>query len=154
LQQNVSGNVTDQSGNPLQGVTVAEKGTTRHTITDDRGNFVLPRSEGRMVLVFSMLGFNTIEREIGNQTTVNCILTESISDLDEVVVVGYGTQKKSDITGTVASIPKERLDMVPNLNIAQAIQGAIPGIQIQQTASGASPNESIIIRGRNSIQAS
>ncbi len=153
-QRNISGNVTDKLGNPLQGVTVTVKGTTRHTITDERGNYVLAIPEGQHTLVFTTVGFNTEERAIGNQNTLNITLTESISDLDEVIVVGYGTQKKSDITGTVASIPKERLDMVPNLNIAQAIQGAIPGIQIQQTASGASPRESIMIRGRNSIQAS
>ncbi len=73
--------------------------------------------------------------------------------LEEVLVIGYGSQKRSDITGTVASLPKERLEMVPNLNIAQAIQGSIPGVMIQTTSAGARSNEAIMIRGRNSILA-
>jgi TonB-dependent SusC/RagA subfamily outer membrane receptor len=96
----------------------------------------------------------TKEVEIGSQTVFNVTLEESAIDLDEVIVVGYGTQKRSDITGTVASMPKERLEMAPNLNIAQAIQGAIPGVMIQTTAAGAAPSQVVMIRGRNSILAS
>ena len=81
-------------------------------------------------------------------------LHQILLGLEEVIVVGYGTQKKSDITGTVSSLPKERLEMTPNLNIAQAIQGSIPGVMIQTTSAGAAPAESIMIRGRNSILAS
>src|SRR5690606_11018650 len=81
-------------------------------------------------------------------------MEEETIGMDEIVVVGYGTQKKSDITGTVASMPKERLEMVPNLNIAQAIQGAVPGVMIQTTSAGAAPSEAIMVRGRNSIRAS
>ena len=96
----------------------------------------------------------TKDVKIGSQTVFNVTLEESAIDLDEVIVVGYGTQKRSDITGTVASMPKERLEMAPNLNIAQAIQGAIPGVMIQTTAAGAAPSQVVMIRGRNSILAS
>src|SRR5690606_12420868 len=73
--------------------------------------------------------------------------------LSEVVVVGYGVQRRSDVTGSVASLSKERLEMVPNINIAQAIQGSIPGVMVQNTSAGAEPNQEIMVRGRNSIGA-
>lgn len=153
-QKTISGKVTDENGNPLVGVTVSVSGTAVSTTTDENGNYSITVSETVRAIAFSMVGYKTIESEVANRSIINIQFKEITGDLDEVVVVGYGTQRKSDITGSVASIPKERLEMVPNLNIAQAIQGAVPGIQIQQTSSGASPTESIIIRGRNSIQAS
>ena len=81
-------------------------------------------------------------------------LLPSYNNLEEAIVVGYGIQKRSDFTGTVGSIPQKRLTQVPNLNIAQAIQGAIPGVTVTQNQAGAASSESIIIRGRNSILAS
>ncbi|MBP1667087.1 MAG: TonB-dependent receptor, partial [Bacteroidetes bacterium] len=89
-----------------------------------------------------------------NQTVINVKLIAETTGLDEVVVVGYGTQKKSDITGTVSSLPKERLEMAPNLNITQAIQGSIPGVLIHTATSGATPDQTILVRGKNSITAS
>ena len=83
---------------------------------------------------------------------INIILRAEVTGLEEVVVVGYGTQKKSDITGTVTSLPKERLEMAPNLNLTQAILGTVPGVMIQTAAAGANPDQSIMIRGRASIQ--
>src|SRR5690606_13984044 len=78
----------------------------------------------------------------------------SLAGLDEVVVVGYGTQRKSDITGAVASFPTERLENTPNVNVTQAIQGAIPGVMVQNSSAGAEPGHSLMVRGRNSIKAS
>ena len=150
----VSGTVVDQDGQPLVGVSVVVKGQANGTVTDRNGGYTIAIEGENAVLQFTFVGFNAEEIMVADQTRLDVRMTAGAENLEEVIVVGYGTQKKSDITGAVASIPKERLEMVPNLNVAQAIQGAIPGIQIQQTASGASPTESIMIRGRNSIQAS
>lgn len=151
----VKGVVTDTQGNPLPGVSVKVKGMSRGTSTDLNGNYSIPVSSGE-VLEFSLLGFSTREIELNRQTVIDISLEVSETQLDEVVVVGYGTQKKSDITGAVASLGQDRLEMVPNQTIAQAIQGAIPGVQMQTTAGGAASgnaNTRILIRGRNSILA-
>jgi TonB-linked SusC/RagA family outer membrane protein len=150
----LKGKVSDNTGNGLPGVSIVVKGTTTGTITDSDGKFTMTVPANAQTLVFSFIGMKTLEFPIGTQTNINVTLVEDVMGINEVIVVGYGTQKKSDITGTVASLPKERLGMVPNLNIAQAIQGAIPGVMVQTTSAGAAPGESIMIRGRNSILAS
>lgn len=149
----ISGKVTDLQKNDLPGVTIAVKGTTRGTTTDVNGNYVLPKVSAGDVISFSFIGMRTIEVMVGDRTVINISLEEETIGMEEVVVVGYGTQKKSDITGTVASVPQERLQMVPNTTIAQAIQGAIPGVMMNTNSAGTSPDEVIMIRGRNSIEA-
>jgi TonB-linked SusC/RagA family outer membrane protein len=154
-QQNpVSGKVTDEDGLPLPGVTVIVKGTTQGTVTNVDGNYSIPNIPENAVLQFSFVGMKTQEVLVGNQTSINLSMAADAIGIDEVVAIGYGTQKKSDITGTVASLGQERLESVPNFNIAQAIQGAIPGVSIIQTSAGADPETSFMIRGRNSIKAS
>ncbi|MFZ0283283.1 MAG: carboxypeptidase-like regulatory domain-containing protein, partial [Bacteroidales bacterium] len=150
----ISGTVSDETQSPLPGATVQVKGTIEGTTTGTDGKYLLDITGGNITLVFSFVGYASQEIAVQNQTTINVTLVPDLLGLNEVVVVGYGTQKKSDITGTVASLPKERLEMAPNLNIAQAIQGSIPGVMIQTTSAGAAPTESIMIRGRNSILAS
>jgi len=150
----VTGRVTDETGSPLPGTTVVIKGTTVGASADSDGKYALDVSSRNVSLIFSFVGFVTQEIAVQNRAVVDVVLQAEITGLQEVIVVGYGTQKKSDITGTVSSLPKERLEMAPNLNIAQAIQGSIPGVMIQTTSAGASPAESIMIRGRNSILAS
>lgn len=152
-QKSVSGKATDSSGDPLPGVSVVIKGTTTGVITDYNGNYTLVNFPSNATLVFSFVGMKTQEVVVGNQAVINIMLQEETIGMDEVVVVGYGTQKRSDITGSVSSLNKNRLEMVPNINIAQAIQGSIPGIMIQQSSAGAAPSEVIMIRGRNSILA-
>jgi TonB-linked SusC/RagA family outer membrane protein len=149
----VTGTVTDESGGPLIGATVTVKGTLKGTNTDIDGKYSIDISSPNPTLVFSFVGYISKEILVQNQTTVNISLEPDITGLQEVIVVGYGTQKKSDITGTVTSLPKGRLENLPNVNIAQAIQGSVPGIMIQQSSAGAAPNEVIMIRGRNSILA-
>lgn len=105
--------------------------------------------------MFTYIGFVSKEVEIGNATSFDVSLVEVDNSLNEVVVVGYGTQKKRDVTGSVASLSKERLQQLPNTNIAQALQGSVPGLQINTNGGGAEGNDlSILIRGRNSISAS
>ncbi len=149
----ITGTVTDEGGNPLVGTTVLIKGTTMGAITDANGKYSIDVDNRNVTLVFSFIGFITQEVAAQNQAVVDVILKAEITGLDEVIVVGYGTQKKSDITGTVSSLNKERLEMAPNLNVTQAIMGAVPGVLIQTNSAGADPDQSIMIRGRSSISA-
>ena len=150
----VSGIVRDEAGVLLSGVSVTVKGRTDIGITtDSKGEYRLEVPDNA-TLEFSYTGFVTQEINVESRTIINIDLKTDTRNLEEVLVVGYGRQKRKDITGSIASVPKERLDMVPNLNIAQALQGAISGIGIQITQGGAAPRQSIMIRGRNSILAS
>ena len=156
VEKTVSGKVTD-SGNKeaLPGVSVTIKGTPNGTVTDGNGDFKLSVPDEKTILVFSFVGYEQQEIMVSNQTKINVSLKIDTKALDEVVVVGYGTQKKSDVTGSVASVSRERLEQLPNTNIAQALQGAIPGLQINTNSGGAEGNDNtILIRGRNSISAS
>jgi TonB-linked SusC/RagA family outer membrane protein len=151
----VTGMVTDESGLGLPGVSVLVKGTQRGVITDPDGRFKISVVNGNAALVFSYVGYESKEVLVGSQSQLSVSLRVDNKSLNEVVVVGYGTQKKSDVTGSVASVSRERLEQLPNTNIAQALQGAIPGLQINTNSGGAEGNDnSILIRGRNSISAS
>lgn len=154
LQLTVTGKVVDEFGTPLLGTTVAVKGTAQGTSTDFDGNYALTIPDRSAVLQFSYVGYVPQEIEVGAQTTINVKLLPDNAKLDEVVVVGYGSQKKSDVTGSVTSVSSERMDLVPNRNIAQVLQGALPGVTIRQTSAGAVGEQTIIVRGRNSILAS
>lgn len=153
MQDQIKGTVRDESGNPLAGVTVQIIGGAAGTSTNERGEFEI-NAPSNAKLIFSFVGFEAQEVALNGRASVEVVLVRSISSLEDVVVVGYGTQKKSDITGSVASIPQDKLDMVPNINIAQAVQGAVPGVIVNTTSAGASSEQSIMIRGRNSIAAS
>lgn len=147
----IKGVVTDDSGEGLPGATVQESGTTNGTVTDVDGNFSLEVEEGAVIDV-SFVGFETQRLEVGNNTIFNISLKVNVEALEEVVVVGYGTQRKSDLTGSVATVGKERLELVPNVNFTQALRSAVPGIQIDQNSAGAEGGDvEITIRGRNSI---
>ena len=155
IQQNlVTGKVTDaSSGEGLPGVSIVVKGTTTGVNTDINGNYSISVSNADAILTYSFIGYVLQDVPVGGRIKIDVSLAVDVTALDEVVVVGYGTQRKSDITGTVASIPKDRLENSSNQNIAQAIQGAIPGVMIQTSSAGAAPDEVIMIRGRNSILA-
>ncbi|MBN2596340.1 MAG: TonB-dependent receptor, partial [Marinifilaceae bacterium] len=151
----VKGKVTSHSGEPVPGATVLVKGTMTGTVTDLDGNYQLTDVPGNAILVFSFVGLKTEEIEVNGQSVINMMLLEDAIGIEEVVAIGYGIQKKSDITGTVASLSQDRLELVPNVNVAQAIQGAVSGIQISTNSAGAESDDvSILIRGRNSIKAS
>lgn len=150
----ITGIVTQENGETLPGVNVVVRGTTIGTITNENGSYALDVPGNYNVLVFSYVGMIPNEITIGSSTVINVEMEMETYGMDELIVVGYGTQRKSDITGTVATVGQERLEMVPNLNIAQAIQGAVPGVMMQTSSAGSAPDEVIIIRGRNSIRAS
>ena len=152
----VTGTVTDEKGEPLLGTSVVLEGTTKGTLTDENGKYTLELDDADKNgnLIFSFVGFDKQTVPITGRNTINIVLSEGKA-LEQVVVVGYGTQKKSDITGSVASLSRERLEQLPNANLAQALQGSIPGLQINTNSAGAEGNSnSILIRGRNSISAS
>jgi TonB-linked SusC/RagA family outer membrane protein len=149
----ITGTVSDENGSPLPGATVQVKGSTQGTSTGTDGKYSLDVTGTTNTLVFSFVGYISKEIPVQKQTLINVSLSPDILGLQEVIVIGYGTQKKSDITGTVASLPKERLEMAPNLNITQAIQGSVAGVQVSTSSSGAVPGQTILVRGRNSITA-
>ncbi|MGV8091415.1 MAG: SusC/RagA family TonB-linked outer membrane protein [Mangrovibacterium sp.] len=154
-QKNVSGIVTDSSGAPLPGVSVVIKGTTQGTITNDEGKYSLPNVPADATLIFSFVGMKSQEIRIAGKTTINVDLEEEMVGLEEVVAVGYGVQKKSDITGAVASYNAKQLERMPQTNIAQALQGKIAGMGVTSTSSSAEDGGTkILIRGSRSISAS
>ena len=154
-QLNIRGIVSDaKTGEALPGVSIVVKGTAIGVNSDINGNYSLKVDNSNAALIFSFIGYVPQEIQVSGRSKIDVALSVDITTLEEVIVVGYGTQKRSDITGTVASLSKDRLEKSPNLNIAQAIQGSIPGVMIQTTSAGAAPSEAIMIRGRNSIKAS
>ncbi|MFD3001993.1 SusC/RagA family TonB-linked outer membrane protein [Pontibacter toksunensis] len=146
----VTGKVTDESGVGLPGVTVLLKGTDKAAPTDASGNYTITVPDGNGTLVFSYIGFASQEVPVNNRSTINVTLGADAKALEEVVVVGYGTQKKSDVTGAVASANLEAFREAPNTNVVQSLQGTVPGLNIGQvTSAGATPE--ISIRGRSSL---
>lgn len=154
FEQLVKGTVTDENGEPLPGVTVMVKGTSTGTITDVNGNFSLEVPSEESVLVFSFVGMQTVEKVVGDQTTMDIQLITDAKALEEVVVVGYGTLKKSDLTGSVASIKSEELLERQAFSVGQALQGRIPGVDVYSNSAAPGATPKIRIRGINSINSS
>ncbi|ADQ18192.1 TonB-dependent receptor plug [Leadbetterella byssophila DSM 17132] len=155
VNRNLEGKVTDTNGDPIPGVNIRVEGTTLGVISDVNGDFKLSVPDGRVTLVFTSVGY--LEQKVvvnPGQTVVNVSLEDDSKLMSEVVVVGYGTQKRSDITGSVASVPKERLSNLPVNNVMQAVQGAVANVSVSQASSIPGDAPSTQIRGRNSINAS
>src|SRR5690606_12469069 len=142
----VSGTVTDDQGQPLPGASVILQGSTTGVQTDFDGNYTLDGLPANGVLVFSYIGFVTQEIPIGNRTAIDVGLQEDLQQLDEVVVVGYGTQRKADLTGSIVTVDAEQIERTPSANPVQSLQGQVAGVQIVSPGSpGASPT--VRIRG-------
>lgn len=149
-KKTITGTIVDPSGMPVIGANVMVKGTTNGTITDMDGKFSLEVASGATLMV-SYIGFANQEIKVSNQTNLSIALKEDAEALDELVVVGYGTQKKSDLTGSVSSVKSEVIDKQVVTSVDQALQGRVSGMQIT-TASGAPGSSMTIrIRGGNSI---
>ncbi|WP_207425108.1 TonB-dependent receptor [Pedobacter sp. SYSU D00535] len=150
----VTGRVTDEKGEALPGVSVRVVGTNSGTVTDINGVYSISVPDGASI-TFSYIGFQS-QTVAAKEGTLNIVmkLDELGTKLNEVVVVGYGTQKRSDITGSVASVPKERLSKLPVNNVMQAIQGAVANVTVNQASSIPGDAPSVQVRGRNSITAS
>lgn len=149
----IKGKITDAAGQPLPSANVVEKGTTNGVMTDFDGSFSITISNENAVLVVSYIGFDTQEVPVKGQNSVKIVLKESAAGLNEVVVVGYGTQKKRDITGSVSSINKNAIKDLVLTSTEQALKGQAAGVQMTQSSSAPGGNASVRIRGGNSISA-
>ena len=148
----VKGQVTDKNGDAVIGATVKVKDAQTGTVTDFNGNFSLSVQKAGSIVV-SYIGYLTKEVAFTPGQSLNITIEEDATALDEVVVVGYGVQKKSDVTGSVTSINKDRLSKLPVTNVLQAVQGAAAGVTISQGSSIPGDAPSALVRGRNSINA-
>ena len=153
-QRSVSGTVTDDSRQPLPGVAVVLKGTSQGTVTTVEGKYTIANLPENATLQFSFVGMRTQELVVGSQTTINLQMIADAIGIDEVVAIGYGTMKKSDITGSVSSVNSEAISAYPSLGAIQSLQGRAAGVQI--TADNGEPGSSqkVRIRGGTSINAS
>lgn len=151
--QTVQGRITDVSGNPLPGVNVLLKGTTTGVISDIDGRFNLPVPDQRATLIFSFIGYSSKEITISSLQPINVTLEELALSLDEVVVIGYGTQKKRDLTGSVATANIKQLENNAVSGLGQALQGKVAGVQISQNSGDPRAGVSIRIRGTGSFGA-
>lgn len=142
----VTGTVTDVSGEPIIGANIRIKGTTTGTITDIDGNFSI-KAEPQSVIEVSYIGYLTQETVINNQKSIRFLLKEDTKTLDEVVVIGYGVQKKAYLTGSVANINTEKLNTQSNANIGQALQGKIAGVDIVSQGGAPGSGTRIMVRG-------
>lgn len=146
----VEGTVKDATGNSLPGVTVMVKGTKKGVATSDLGRFSL-QAEKTDVLVFSFTGFTTKEETVGPRTTINVTLLENVSTLNDVVVVGYGTQKKRDVTGAISSISAKAIEEKQPVSIFDAIQGAAPGVRVMSNSGAPGEDQDITVRGLSTL---
>ena len=152
-QLQVSGTVSDNNGQPLPGASIVEKGTTNGTQTDFDGNYTIALTDKKAILVFSYIGFVSQEISVQDKTVVNVSLKEDAAKLDEVIVVGYGSSKRNDLTGSIARADIESFKESPNTNILQSLSGTVPGLNIGQTST-AGENPTIEVRGRTSLNGS
>ena len=151
-QQNITGKVTSEEGETLPGVTVLEKGTTNGTITDLDGRYSLSVSSNA-VITFSYVGYTAQQVSVGNQSVIDVKMELDLQQLSEVVVVGYGTVKKSDLTGSVVSVKPKDMTAGANLSVEQMLQGRAPGVSIQSKSGEPGGAISVKIRGASSITA-
>jgi TonB-linked SusC/RagA family outer membrane protein len=147
----VRGQVTGDKNDPLPGVNVSVKGTTTGTISDAEGRYSLSVPGTDATLVFSFVGYTTEEIIVDNRSTIDVTLLPDIKSLGEVVVVGYGTQRKAETTGSIASVKSAELVQTPVVNVAQGLQARVSGVQINQNSGAPGGNISVRIRGTNSI---
>ena len=145
---------TNENGLPLAGVTVSVKGTKISTITNDDGTYRINAPNGSNTLVFSSVGYLTQEAPINNSGTVNITLAAQNKGLNEVVVVGYGTQKRRDLTGAVSSVKAEDLVLSGGPDIGNMLKGKAAGLMIRQNSAQPGGGLDILIRGAGSINAS
>ena len=151
-QNIIKGNVTDNTGQPLPGVAILEKGTNNGTTADFDGNYALTLSKKNAILVYSYLGFATQEIDVSGKTEMNIILMEDASQLEEVVVVGYGELSKKDLTGSITSVTVNETVAQQNTTVDQLLQGRAAGVQVTQNAGSPGSGVSVKIRGASSLR--
>ena len=149
----IKGKVTDPSGEGVPGATILVKGTTIGTATDSDGAFQIDAKQGDE-LIISFVGYRTKTVMVGNQTSINIVLEEDLSSLEEVIVVGYGSQEKRNITGAISSLDEKDIKEIPVASAVQAMQGQVAGVDIVSSGGRPGQNPQVLIRGRRSISAS
>ncbi|MDR2121321.1 MAG: TonB-dependent receptor [Tannerella sp.] len=147
----ITGTVTDAAGEPLPGVNISVKGTTTGVITDADGKYSLNVTDGRAILVYSFIGYLSQEVTVGDRTKIDVALRESLQALDEVVVVGYGVQKKVNLTGAVGHIKSDVLAGQPVTNIQELLQGKSPGLNVTKSSGQPGSGASMDVRGTSTI---
>lgn len=150
-QKTIQGVVVDESGQPVPGASVLISGTNQGTITDTDGNFILENIASTTELEVSFLGMVTEVVEVGEQTHLEIQLIPDLMQLDELVVIGYGTVKRKDLTGAVASVKSEDISMSPTTNTIEALQGRVAGLDITRNSGSASSGMSILLRGNRTF---
>jgi TonB-linked SusC/RagA family outer membrane protein len=150
-QKVINGKVTDEDQSPLPGVSVVAKGTNIGTLTDIDGQFSLQVPQGANILTFSFIGMKRTEVEIGTQTFVSVVMSVDVGVLDEVVVIGYGTIKKSDLTGSISSVKGDNIRLQAVGNVVQSLSGVAAGVQVLQTSGQPGSSTNVVIRGGNSL---
>ncbi|MFK7908391.1 MAG: TonB-dependent receptor plug domain-containing protein, partial [Chitinophagales bacterium] len=154
-QVTVSGTITEDDNNTtLIGVTILEKGTSNGAVTDLEGNYTLEVTDNNAVLMISYIGYSSQEVAVGSQSTIDVTLETDVASLDEIVVVGYGVQKKSVVTGSISKVKADELESMPVTRIEQSLQGRTSGVRV--TSNSGQPGESgtVRIRGTTSINGS
>ncbi|MCU0352294.1 MAG: carboxypeptidase-like regulatory domain-containing protein, partial [Cytophagales bacterium] len=150
-ERTVTGTVTASSdGTPLPGVSVSIKGTTRGNVTDGQGRYSLAAPDNA-TLVFSFVGFISQEVAVGGRSSINVALQSDVSELSEIVITGYGTQNKREVSGSVATVKGSTISQMPMASFDQTLQGMAPGILVQANSGQPGSAASILIRGRGSI---
>ena len=154
--QTVTGKITSGTdGSPLPGVSVLIKGTTSGTTTDADGRYSLNVPDlQNSILTLSFIGFKSQEVPVGNRTSIDVTLEEDVTQIDEVVVIGYGTQKRSDLTGAVGSVNEERLRERPASSLNQSLSGKIAGVQVNTNSGRPGGKANVRVRGFSSINSS
>src|SRR5690554_6323982 len=149
----ISGTVKDSAGEPIPGVAISVFEATLGTTTDLEGKYSLSVPEGS-TLVFSFIGFESQRIPVGDRSIIDIVLREDMTSLEEVVVVGYGTQEKRNVTGAISSVDEESIRGLPVASSVEAIQGQVSGVDIVSSGGRPGQNPQILIRGRRSITAS
>lgn len=150
-QMNITGKVTDVNKNPLPGVNILEKGTVNGAVTDLNGEYSIAVNNEDAVLKFSFIGYLTEEISVSGKTTIDVVLVEDIKSLDEVVVIGYGTQKKSDLSAAMVSVGGEDLERTPASSFDQALQGKAAGVMVATSSGQPGGETNVRIRGYGSL---
>ncbi len=148
----VSGIVKDSTGLPLEGVTITEKGTTNKVITNKMGEFVIHVKNENAKLVVTHIGYKTIEKRVDDN--IDIVMYPIVNKLDDVIVIGYGTVKKSDLTGSITKLKTDGVENTPTTSFEQFIQGRVAGVQITQNSGALAGGMTFLIRGANSISGS
>ncbi|WP_240676144.1 SusC/RagA family TonB-linked outer membrane protein [Botryobacter ruber] len=150
----VAGRITDDKGDPIPGVTVLLKGTSTGTATDVDGKYLLTVPSGEGTLLFSFVGYQTKEVPINNRAAINVTMSLDYKALEEVVVIGYGTVKKSDLTGAVVSVTQEQITSTPVTNVLESLQGKVAGLDLTRSSGETGAAMSFTLRGNRSLRAS